>query len=780
MKRLLIIIFLTIALCGLLVVGIGFYSIKSKVKIATDKELQNAPPGTREMIGILQEKIREGNIFTQPFLMDEKLAEAKFELDYLLWPFPKLRRAKMKEYADMLLEAGRTRESIEQMQAYVNELGISLEKPSDANIEYLKFFAIANLRLGEQDNCILNHNSKSCIVPFAKEAIHTKREGALKASELYLKILQAYPDDLGSRWLLNVTYQALGQYPDSVPKNLFIPLHDDYTDRAADFPRFENVAGKLGIDADGVAGGVVADDFNNDGLLDLVVSSYGYNHQLRYLENRGKDGFLDRTEYAGLTGLVGGFNVVQTDYNNDGLLDIFVLRGAWYGKYGRYPNSLLKNLGNGKFEDVTIQAGLLSFYPTQVACWGDFNNDGWLDVFIGNEIADITKQTDSVVEAYPSELYINNTNGTFTNVANKLNLEVYALVKGATWTDYNNDGLIDLLVSIKGRPNQLFRNEGGTNVNDWKFTDVSKEAGVSAPVFSFAAWSFDYDNDGWQDLFIEDYDIDDKIASKFAAEMLGIPTNVEKTVLYKNNKDGTFSNYSDSLHIAKAMYGMGSNYGDLDNDGFLDFYLGTGSISYEAIIPNRMFRNFEGKYFEEVTFSGGFGVIQKGHGVSLPDLDNDGDQDVYAVLGGGFEGDNFHNAFFENPGNNNSWITIKLTGVESNKPGIGAKLKLVTVDAKGKEQTIYRVISSGGSFGANPLQAQIGLGKATKIKQLTVVWPNAHHTIQNFENISVNQFITIKEGSAEIKTDLRNKLNFAEISAKNPKVPHCHPQLPKK
>ncbi len=781
MKRFLIILLVTVVTALLLIAGFWFYLIKSKVSIASDKDLMNLPEGTREMVGILQEKITQWNIFTQPFLMSEKLSVIKFEIDYLLWINPKLKRAKMKEYAFLLLEAGRSREAIAQMEEYINETDIRLDTVSDSNIEYLKFLALSNLRIAEQENCILNHNSKSCTVPFAKEAIHINTEGTLNAAKLFTKILQAYPEDLGSRWLMNIIYQALGLYPDSVPKHLFIPLRDDYTGRESDFPKFEDIAGKLGIDADGVAGGAIADDFNNDGLLDLVVSSYGINHQLKYFENTGMTGFIDKTEDAGLTGLVGGFNIVQTDYDNDGLLDIFVLRGAWYGKYGRYPNSLIKNLGDGKFEDVTKKAGILSFYPTQVACWGDFNNDGWLDVFIGNEIADQTKHMDSVVEAYPSELYLNNADGTFANVAKQLNLEIYEFVKGATWTDYNNDGLQDLLVSIKGRKNKLFKNEGGTNQDDWKFTDVSKESGISAPIYSFPVWSFDYDNDGWEDLFLaENHVLNDKVHHEFAAEMLGLPTKAERSALYKNNRDGTFSNYTDSLRLDKILFAMGCNYGDIDNDGFLDFYIGTGAFNYEALMPNRMFRNFEGKYFEEVTYSGGFGLIQKGHGVSFADMDNDGDQDVYIVMGGGVEGDNFPNIFFENHGSGNSWITVKLKGAQSNRPAIGAKLKLVTVNANGEEQTFHRVISSGGSFGANPLQAQIGLGKAVIIKQLRVTWPNALHTVQHYENIQVNQFIHIHEGSDEIYADKRPALDFSEIPSIAQKVIYCQPPLRKK
>src|ERR1051326_315101 len=129
---------------------------------------------------------------------------------------------------------------------------------------------------------------------------------------------------------------------------------------------------------------------------------------MHYWRNNGNGTFTDIADTAGLARLTGGLNMMQTDYNNDGLKDIFVLRGAWKGKFGKEPNSLLRNNGDGTFTDVTEQAGLLSFYPTQTATWADFNNDGWLDVFIGNETSPGFNS-----DLNPCELYINNRNGTF-------------------------------------------------------------------------------------------------------------------------------------------------------------------------------------------------------------------------------------------------------------------------------------------------------------------------------------------------------------------------------
>src|SRR5205823_12826185 len=151
-----------------------------------------------------------------------------------------------------------------------------------------------------------------------------------------------------------------------------------------------------------------------------------------------------------------------------------------------------------------------------------------------------------------------------------------------------------------------------------------------------------------------------------AADYLGVPNQAELPRLYHNNHDGTFTDVTRAARLDKVLHGMGSNFGDLDNDGFLDFYLGTGNPDLSTLIPNRMFRNNEGKFFQDVTTSGGFGHLQKGHGVAFADLDNDGDQDILANLGGAYTGDIYRKALFENPGNSNRWLKLKLVGLQSN------------------------------------------------------------------------------------------------------------------
>lgn len=174
-----------------------------------------------------------------------------------------------------------------------------------------------------------------------------------------------------------------GRISNKVPGEYLIPekvFASDY-----DIKKFRDVAMPAGVDALGHSGGSIAEDFDGDGLIDLMHSSSAPEDQLLYFHNNGEGTFTDRTREAGLIGLVGGLNLVETDYDSDGRPDVLVLRGAWLGKEGHYPPSLLHNLGNGTFEDVTRRAGLLAFEPTQTAAWADFDGDGWLDVFVGAE-----------------------------------------------------------------------------------------------------------------------------------------------------------------------------------------------------------------------------------------------------------------------------------------------------------------------------------------------------------------------------------------------------------
>lgn len=206
---------------------------------------------------------------------------------------------------------------------------------------------------------------------------------------------------------------------------------------------------------------------------------------------------------------------------------------------------------------------------------------------------------------------------------------------------------------------------------------------------------------------------------------------------------------TETVGLMKPLFAMGCNYGDLDNDGFLDFYLGTGEPNMQAVIPNRMFRNDAGKRFQDVTTSGGFGHLHRGHAISFADIDNDGDQDIYAVMGGAYEGSIFPNLLFENPGTENNRITLQLEGVRSNRSAIGVRIR-ISVQKDGEMVDIYRTVSTGGSFGSNPLRQEIGLGAAEAISKIEIRWP-ASETVQVFEDVPINRSYRIVEDASRLQ-----------------------------
>ncbi len=655
---------------------------------------------------------------------------------------PSLRALLLPKYAEQLVKAGETEEGIRQYEAVLaleRKTGILAWKAGPG--DRLMTLGVAYLRLGEQQNCLINHTSDSCIAPIQGSGIHKVQQGSRAAIGYFTRLLKADPQRYDARWLLNIAYMTLGEYPEHVPKAWLIPpdaFRSDY-----ELKRFHDIAGGLGLDLNQLSGGTIIEDFDNDGYLDIMVSSVGTDHQIRLFHNNGDGTFTDRTKEAGLIGQTGGLNILQADYNNDGYPDVLILRGAWFGSQGHWPLSLLRNNGDGSFTDVTEQAGLLRFHPTQTAVWFDYNGDGWLDLFIGNE--------SRLEDVNPCELFRNNGDGTFTECARACGLDYVGFVKGIVSADFNNDGRPDLFLSVQGHPNVMFRNDGpasadGSRRAPWKFTDITAQAGVQEPTYSFSCFFFDYDNDGWPDLFVTGYSFLNVDVGLVARDYLGLPANADYPRLYRNNRDGTFTDVTREAHLHKLMWGMGINFGDLDNDGWLDFYVGTGNPELGFLTPNRMFRNAGGRYFQDVTTSGGFGHLQKGHGISFGDLNNDGCQDIFESMGGIYDGDTAYDVLYENPGFGNHWIILKLEGVRSNRGAIGARIK-VTVMEDGRQRDIYRTVGTGGSFGANPLRQEIGLGTATAIEQVEVFWPVTGET-QQLTGLEMDRFYRVREGDA--------------------------------
>ncbi|MCY3761901.1 MAG: VCBS repeat-containing protein, partial [Gemmatimonadetes bacterium] len=294
--------------------------------------------------------------------------------------------------------------------------------------------------------------------------------------------------------------------------------------------------------------------------------------------------------------------------------------------------------------------------------------------------------------------------------------------------------------------NVLYRNDGPGAGGSWSFSDVSASAGIAAPVRSFPTWFFDYDNDGWLDLMVGSFaDFSSVGLDLVVSDYLDLPTEGARCRLYRNRGDGTFEDVSQRTGFDRVLLAMGANFGDIDNDGFLDAYFGTGEPALYTLVPNVMLRNDRGNRFQDVTTSGGFGSIQKGHGIAFGDLDNDGDQDIYANMGGAYSGDVYQNVLFENPGGGNRWITLRLEGVGSNRSAIGARVRLVVEEEDGKLREIHRVVGTGGSFGSSSLQLEIGLGRAARIASLEVHWP-ATGERSLYELLPLDRIVRIREG----------------------------------
>ncbi|NNE01475.1 MAG: CRTAC1 family protein, partial [Pirellulaceae bacterium] len=520
---------------------------------------------------------------------------------------------------------------------------------------------------------------------------------------------------------------TLGDYPDGVPKQFLIPK--EQFESAEDFPRFENIAIHLDLDTMSHSGGVITDDFDGDNLLDIFVSDWSPTGQMRLFHNNGDGTFTDRTEQANLTGIYGGLNTVQVDFDNDGDLDVFALRGAWLGDGGRQPNSILQNDGTGRFQDVTFAVGMADEnYPTQTGSWADFDNDGDMDCFVGNE-------------SHACQLFRNDGKGFFTDIAKQAGVTNGQYTKGVTWGDFDNDRFPDLYVSNLGQKNRLYRNN-----RDGTFTDVAASSGVAGPEKSFGTWFWDHNNDGILDLYASSYTVG---IDHIGRDYLGGDRQSELDGLYQGTPAGPFTNVAKEYGLLKPTQPMGCNFGDLDNDGHLDFYLATGYPKIEGLMPNVMYRSDHGKRFNDVTFAGGFGHLQKGHAVAFADLDHDGDQELFVELGGAYAGDDFQNALFENPGFGNNWIKIQLRGSQSNRFGVGARIKVDFVD-DGQSRSVYRWVTHGSSFGANSLRQEIGVSKAKSILAIEIYWPTSD-TTQTFENVDVNQLIEVAEDAEDYK-----------------------------
>ena len=493
-------------------------------------------------------------------------------------------------------------------------------------------------------------------------------------------------------------------------------------------------------------------DYDNDGWMDIyLVNSgkcdfYAPNPPLRNaLYRNNRDGtFTDVTEKAGVAAGGYGQGVAVGDYDRDGFPDLYVTQ---YGHSILYHNN-----GDGTFTDVTAKAGVAAPGWASSAVWFDYNNDGLLDLFVGQFVR-FSKEENKpcgihddgrhhycipqIYQPMPSWLFRNNGDGTFTDVSKVSGIADHL---GKAWgvvaTDINNDGWLDLFVTNDTTANFLFVNSGkGT------FTEVGTEAGVAfsangRPRSGMGADAADFNEDGWQDLFVANIDR-------------------ENFAIYQNNRDNTFDDLAVPTGIAKAtkfMSGWGLKFFDYDNDGNLDLFLANGNpddligllhgeVSYEE--PLLLFHR-NGKSFEDVSAKSGpvFSTSMSYRGLAIGDFDNDGAVDVLISVNDGAP------VLLRNQAaRQNHWLGICLIGKKANPDAIGALVTYKTGDL-----TRRRLKTGGGSYlSSHDPRMVLGLGKRTAIDSLEIKWPPPGGGTQRFTDLPLDRYITIVEGEQKWK-----------------------------
>ena len=462
----------------------------------------------------------------------------------------------------------------------------------------------------------------------------------------------------------------------------------------------------------------------------------------RLYRNNGDGTFTDVTEKAGLQGIGYSMGAAAADYDNDGFVDLYVT--------GLNRNQLLHNNGDGTFTDVTAKAGVGGEVPklgkawSVAAGWFDFNNDGLLDLFVVNYLNyNISNATLCIQQGHPAYcspvdflgtpniLYRNNGDGTFTDVSEQSHISQYVgKGMGLAFADYDNDGFTDIFVSNDTFENYLFHNRG-----DGTFVDVALQAGVAYNAFGNAIAGMgadfkDIDNDGRPDIF--------------ETAMFG-----ESFPLYRNLGDGRFQDMTAPARFAaltSRLTGWGVGVFDFDNDGNKDVFAATSDILDNSselahrpfALPNRVFHNLGDLKFEDVSAQAGpsFQIPAPHRGAAFGDLNNDGRVDVVVTaLNGPPE-------LWMNRSNNRShWIILNLVGVKSNRDGLGTKVKITTPLGSQYNQATTALSYNSSS----DKRVHFGLGSATVVDTIELLWPSGRRQI--LKSIKADQILTVTEGS---------------------------------
>ncbi|MFK7749793.1 MAG: FG-GAP-like repeat-containing protein [Kordia sp.] len=476
---------------------------------------------------------------------------------------------------------------------------------------------------------------------------------------------------------------------------------------------FEEKALDLGINITGnfstQLGGVSFYDYDNDGWDDLTFAAKE-NFPVRFFKNNSGT-FVEETFNMTIPGH--SKQVLWVDYDNDGDNDLFVARLD-------AANKLYNNDGNFNFTDVSGIAGIPNtILYTYGASFGDYDNDGDLDMFLSNK--DDTK-------IIPNQLYRNNGDGTFTDVSGIAGISsVGHLSFCAAFFDYDNDGFLDIYISNDrfANTNILYKNNGNGT-----FTDVSVASGAGVAANAMSTTIDDYNYDGFLDIYVTN--------------------TVEGNHLLENNGDGTFTDVAANTGTIFNSIGWGANFFDADNDSDLDLYV-CSMINNTAsgLMTSGFYECATGYNYSVPTTAGFTNDIFTSFSNAIGDINNDGYQD-FVVVNQAPE----NHTLWRNTGGTNNWLKVKLEGTTSNKAGIGAKIK-ATVNG----QAMYRYLLCGEAFlGQNSATEIFGLGTETTIDMLEIFWPSG--LVDTFTDVSSNQVLNVVEGST-LSINQENADNFS-------------------
>ena len=527
------------------------------------------------------------------------------------------------------------------------------------------------------------------------------------------------PKNERARSWLWLSSRSLGGYPETVPAAFRMEMKVGYEPAAV---RYEDIAAKIGLDKTSAGRGTAVFDYNNDGFLDIVITAAHAGCNL--YRNNGDGTFTDVSIESGLDKCVNGFVVAAGDYDNDGFVDLFVTRAGFFSGEG----TLYHNNGDGTFTDVSQKAGVRTWGPGFTASWVDYDCDGYLDLFIANNLGGLLDRRK------PNRLFHNNGDGSFTEVTREAGLaaSVFPTI-GSAWGDYNNDGYPDLFISSGlGRP-ELYRNNG-----DGTFTEVGVKAGLGDFLIGSTCFFCDYDNDGWLDIVQFAWsDHEDVVETMKTGHG---PEDGSVARVFHNNRDGTFTKLNRELGIDGCWGTMSGNFADLNNDGHLDFLLGNGSPRMDRLEPLVLLEN-DGRKFHNVTFSAGLPFVGKSHGTNCADLFGDGRLSVIVAAGGAYPGDLLTTSVYCPKERTGNYLNVRLTGTKSNRDAIGARITLIS-----GEDRQMREVGGGTNFGCLPYEQHFGLGKGTKVDVLEIRWPSGLR--QRVEDPPVNSTIRVTEGEA--------------------------------